>query len=424
MSTKVGFLSKLRSEFGFVTGNFAIMLTSWFFMDFFNELPGTYYPLYIKALGGTASTLGLIQAAANISQAIFQIPGGYLADRYGRKWIVFSMTAVAGLARILYVFAPTWEWILIGAIITGFTTIYLPAMNALVADSVPKEKRGMAFSLINLIMSVSTTPSPLLAGFLYLNMGLMNSMRFSYGLVVLAFLAAAIIRSRLTETLDNPKPINFNEIVSCYPQSIKESVTVWRKVPNTAFILFLVDVVMSFAIQMFMPVFILYMVEELLIPEIQLSWIMASMFITMIIFALPSGKLIDKIGKKKPILYSYILWAAAIPIFVYGDFWRIILSMTMIGLLQVMMGSAANALTADLVPKEHRGKVNGSRGFWTMITGSLGAVTGGWVYDNISHQTPFWLQYLFIIPILFVVILYVKEPVKQDSLVSTNQASP
>lgn len=36
---------------------------------------------------------------------------------------------------------------------------------AIVADSVPKERRGMAFSLINLIASVSTTPAPLLRGY-------------------------------------------------------------------------------------------------------------------------------------------------------------------------------------------------------------------------------------------------------------------
>jgi DHA1 family multidrug resistance protein-like MFS transporter len=423
VSEDKGILGKLRGEFGFVTGNFAIMLTSWLFMDFFSELPGTYYPLYIKALGGTASSIGLIQAAANISEALFQIPGGYLADKYGRKWLIFSMTAVAGLARLFYVFAPSWEWVLIGALITGFTMIYRPAMNALIADSVPSEKRGMAFSLINLIASVSTTPSPLLAGFLLLNMGLIPSMRLSYGLVVVAFLGAALIRSRLTETLDNPKPINFGEVLSSYPQSIKESITVWRKVPNTAFILFLINILMTFAIQIFMPVLILYMVEDLFIPEIQLSWIMASMFITMIIFAIPSGKLIDVIGKKKPIIFSFILWAVAVPIFIYGDFWRVILSMTMFGLIQVLMSSAASALTADLVPKEHRGKINGSLGFWSLLTGSLGALMGGWMYDNVNHQLPFWLQYFFIIPILIMAILYVKEPVKQN-LVSANQASP
>jgi MFS family permease len=143
----------------------------------------------------------------------------------------------------------------------------------------------------------------------------------------------------------------------------------------------------------------------------------------MIIFAIPSGKLIDVIGKKKPIIFSFIIWAVAVPIFIYGDFWRVILSMTMFGLIQVLMSSAASALTADLVPKEHRGKINGSLGFWSLLTGSLGALMGGWMYDNVNHQLPFWLQYFFIIPILIMAILYVKEPVKQN-LVSANQASP
>ena len=159
--------SWLRSEFGFIAGNFLIMVTSWLVLDFASELPATYYPLYIQALGGTAASIGLIGAIEGISRGIVQIPGGYLADKYGRKWLIASMTFVAAFSRLLYVFAPTWEWIAVGALLVGVTNIYGPALMAIVADSVPKEKRGMAFSIINLINSVSTTPAPLLAGLLY-----------------------------------------------------------------------------------------------------------------------------------------------------------------------------------------------------------------------------------------------------------------
>jgi MFS family permease len=159
-----GLLGGVRSEFGFVAGNFAIMIASWLVLDFANELPGTYYPLYIQALGGSAATIGLIGAVEAIARGIVQIPGGYLADKYGRKWLIASMTFVAAFSRLFYIFAPTWEWILVGAFLVGVTNIYGPALMAIVADSVPKEKRGMAFSLITLIASVSTTPAPLLAG--------------------------------------------------------------------------------------------------------------------------------------------------------------------------------------------------------------------------------------------------------------------
>jgi MFS family permease len=41
--------------------------------------------------------------------------------------------------------------------------LYQPALTAMMMDSVPREKRGMGFSILNLIMSVSTTLGPIVA---------------------------------------------------------------------------------------------------------------------------------------------------------------------------------------------------------------------------------------------------------------------
>ncbi|TEU12493.1 MFS transporter, partial [Candidatus Bathyarchaeota archaeon] len=191
---KAGLLSRFRSEFSFVKGNFLIMVLSWLILDFASELPSTYYPKYVEALGGTAAIIGLIGASELLARALVQIPGGYLADKYGRKWLIFTMTFFAGIARVFYIFAPSWEWILVGAVMGGFAGLYQPALNAIIADSVPKEKRGMGFSIIQLIAGASTTPAPLIAGFLYTKMGLVPSVRLSYIVVVIGFLAASALR--------------------------------------------------------------------------------------------------------------------------------------------------------------------------------------------------------------------------------------
>jgi hypothetical protein len=51
------------------------MMISWLVLDFFIELPGTYYPLYVEALGGTVTTIGLIGSVSLIAAAVVQIPG-------------------------------------------------------------------------------------------------------------------------------------------------------------------------------------------------------------------------------------------------------------------------------------------------------------------------------------------------------------
>ena len=407
-------LGRIRSEFGFIEGNFLVMVVSWLVLDFFVELPSTYYPLYVEALGGTAAIIGLIGAAQMVANAVVQIPGGYLADKYGRKWLICSMTFVAALARVFYVMAPTWEWIMVGAIISGFAAIYQPALNAIVADSLPKEKRGMGFSIINLIASVSTTPAPLLAGYLLSIYGLVPSQRLIYKLVIAGFMVSAALRLRLKETVVSPAKINAGDLLREYPPSLRESINVWRLVPASAFILFLVNVAMNFTSGLFTPILTLYMIQELGISEIGLSYIMTALPVSMIILALPAGKLLDVVGRRKPIMAAFALWAVAIVLFVYGDFYRLLAAMVLVGLIMVMANSAIGALMADLVPSEHRGKVNGSKGFFGLLAASAGNLTGGWMYDNVSRQLPFLVQIGLVAIPLLMVWLWVEEPAHVD----------
>ena len=411
---KKGLLSRFRSEFGFIQGNFLVMVMSWIILDFAGELPATYYPKYVEALGGTAAIIGLIGAVEMIARAFVQIPGGYMADKYGRKWLIFTMTFLAGIARIFYAAAPSWEWILVGAILVGLTGIYQPALHAIIADSVPKDKRGMGFSIIQLIASASTTPAPLLAGILYVRMGLIRSMRLSYVVVVIGFIVASILRYRLKETVEDPAKINIGEMLGEYPTSLRASIDVWKVVPKSAFVLFIVFVFTNFSVGLFNPVLTLYILDDLGISYVAFSYIMTALVVSLIILALPAGKLIDKYGKKKPMMAAFVVWVLAIAMLIGGDFYRLILSMSLVGMIQVLIGGAASALSADLVPREHRGKVNGSRGFFSMLALSAGMFSGGWLYDNVGHQVPFLLQFVLVIPPLLLTYFFIEEPRKDE----------
>lgn len=407
---KTGLIERLRGQFSFIQGNFLILMTSWLILDFASETPMTYFPLFVKGLGGTVATVGLIQSVQMFSTAIVQIPGGYLTDRYGRRWLIISMTVLAAIARIFYVVAPSWRFLLFGSILIGLCSIYQPALNAIIMDSLPKENRGLGFSIINLIAGASTTPAPLVAGFLLAMFGLVPSVRIGFIIAALGFLIAAVLRFKLTETIDDPQPIDKKELVETIPISIRESINVWSLVPKAAFYLFIVQVISMFLVGLFQPVFTVYIIEDLGIGEVNYSLIMTTLFISMILLSLPAGKLIDKIGKKKPLIGTYLLWMLASVMLIYGDFVRALVAMSIIGLLQVLINSAGSALNADLVPKEHRGKTSGARGFFVMIAMAVGQLAGGFIYDNISHQLPFWLNFsLAIIPLLMIIIL-INEP--------------
>jgi MFS family permease len=407
-------IGRIKAEFAFIQGNFLILILSWILMDLVSEMPLTYYGLYVKELHGDEFIIGVIGFAASMALASVQFPGGYLADKYGRKWLVSSMTFGVALSYLFYALAQSWEWILIGAVMANLCLIYQPALFAMVMDSLPSEKRGLGFSIINLIVSVSTTPAPLIAGLLYLNYGLVDGMRICYLLVVSFYLAAAILRLRLHETIQTSEKIDFKGLLRSYPESLKESVKVWKKVPSSTFYLFLSNLLFMFSLSIGQPFFVIYATEVLLIEKFYWSIILTTLFITMIVISLPIGKLIDKVGRKKPLIAAHLLIIPAILLFVYGDLTRLFIAFPLIGGVQLMFFSSAAALRADLVPKEQRGKVQGFTSFFNYVFMALGNLLGGFLYRNVSQQLPFLLPIILVPMEILIILFLVKEPSQKE----------
>jgi len=396
-SEGVGLMQKIRSELGFIRGNFLIILTGWLLVDFSREMAFTYYPLYVQALGGTASTVGLIGSASAITEAFIKFPGGYIADKYGRKKIIMTMTFMAAIAYLFYALAPSWHFILIGAVLTSICWIYTPAFDSIVMESLPEEKRGTGYSMINLITKVSTTPSPLLAGLLFTSFGLVTASRISFLVVSLTFVIASVLRSRLVETFI-------------------DGIGVWRQVPRTLLALLGVELLFIVPNVMFNTTLIFYFVEELGITEVQLATIMTVIGVSMILLTLPAGKLIDRIGRKKPLLFAFLLLALTIPLMFVATYELILILTPLIGLINVIFYSAIQALYADMTPAEHRGKISGSKSFFTLIGVSVGQISGGLVYDYVSHTLPLTLFWAATIPAFLLTLLYIKEPSSAETI--------
>lgn len=412
----MAFRNRLGKEFSFIKGNYAIIVLSWILIDFAGEIPATYYALYVLKLGATETILGIIGFAGFLALASMQFPGGYLADKFGRKWLVSSMTFGVALSFILYAFAPSWPFILIGVILTNFfNSIYQPALMAIVSDSLPSERRGMGFGLIMLITSTSTTPGPLVAVLLYNQFGLELGMRAAYGIVIALFLIAAIMRFRLRETfIDTPRP-SWKEFFRSYPTSLRESVRVWKRVPRSMFYLFLSGAIMMFGVAAVQVYLVIYAVNVLLVDTAIWGYVMLALPVTMIVLSIPIGKFVDKINRKVPILAAYAFFFVSLLLFANG--WNILfifLSLMFLGVGLVMMNAGSNALQADLTPRESRGKVQGFSSFVNFIVMALGAATGGFLYEHLSPAAPFYVSMIVAIPAFLLTLAMVHEPKKRQ----------
>jgi predicted MFS family arabinose efflux permease len=47
-----------------------------------------------------------------------------------------------------------------------------------------------------------------------------------------------------------------------------------------------------------------------------------------------------------------------------------------------------------------------------MLAMSGGQIAGGWLYDNVNHQLPFWGEAIMMVPSILLIVFFVKEPEK------------
>ena len=407
-------LKYLKREFSFVSGNVLLLLIVWAFMDFAHLLPDTYYSLYVESLGASPFLIGAILSLSWFVMAFLQLAGGYWADKYGRKTLIAGATFARAFVFLVFAAAPTWHYILVGEILAGMLALSQPAFMAIVADSLPPEKRGLGYSL-SMWAGVTSTLSPVVAGVLCLKYGLVIGMRIAYLMVSACWLISGIMLLRLRETLKSESNFSLRNLVKEYPKAFKECVNVWKFVPKTMFYLFIVFTPVTFFVRMCMPYYVLYASHVLEVGEFQ--WAMLQTFNSIIFYSLllPVGKLVDTFGRKKPLIFSSIFGALGIMLFLHGNPTGLYFFVAFSAVCNALVFTAYPSLQADLTPKEYRGKVMAFSNFVDCILGSGALLLGGFLYEAVSPKTPFILLLTTMTLTAIATAIFIIEPQAKEN---------
>jgi len=419
----MGLGNKIKNEFSFIRGNYLILIVSWILMDIGMEMPVPYYQQYVYALGGDVfpMALGIIGFTNFFVMAFVAVPGGFLADKFGRRWLITTMTFGIGVSYLFFVLAPFWQitqsWhlILIGTIIQSLCLIYQPALFAMVQDSLPPERRGVGSSIINMIHGTMNTPGTIIGGILVITLGLVAGMQAVYLTVMILFIIAAIWRLRLKETIITTQKIRFKYFISHYPEAIKESLKVWKVVPRSVFYLFIVQVISMFAFGLITVINAIYARDILNIPQTEWFLTYIPMLLTMLVVSYPLGKIIDKISMKIPLILAPCLLIVSMLLFINGNFLTVTLSMALFGLVNMLLMSAGMALSACLVDPQNRGKIIGGVNFIGYILTGIGMLLGNLFY-NLIPQLPIYLIIATAFPMIIIIIFRIPEPKKEERL--------
>jgi MFS family permease len=404
------FSGLFRGDQAILRGNFLLITISWIIMFAAQPIPDTYASLFYLHLGANELMLAIMGFAGSIAVALVQFPGGYLADKHGRRWLIITMTFGLGIGSLFFVFAPSWQFI--GLLIQNICSIYGPALMAMVIDSLPAESRGAGFSFQSVITTLALLPAPIIAGYL-VSSNFDFGMRIAYTIVALAYFFIAVLRLKLTETLPpsgNRAKLSFLGALRDYPKAVKEGIYVWRKVPKSAFNLFLAIIVVNGLVVSCQTYFVVYATSILSMSLDQWAIVTAFRYLAIAIPAIIAGFSMDIFGRKRFLILGYLLYIPGMLLFLNADFNVLLLAFFFFGLGNLLQLNSYQVLMGDLVPRSLRGTATGCLQFFMFILQAILQIIVGVIYVYVAPQLPFILLAATMIPLSLFVFWRVHEP--------------
>ncbi|HIJ57306.1 MAG TPA: MFS transporter [Deltaproteobacteria bacterium] len=128
-----------------------------------------FLPLYIKEIGiASGGSIefwsGLVFSSQALAMMISAPIWGVIADRYGRKPMLVRASLGGAILLAAMGFAQSAEQLTLLRFLQGFVTGTVPAANALVAATAPKERTGEALGMIQMGVWTGIAIGPLIGG--------------------------------------------------------------------------------------------------------------------------------------------------------------------------------------------------------------------------------------------------------------------
>src|SRR5262249_39509878 len=119
------------------------------------ELWKKFVPKYLETLGATTAIVGLYGTVEDFLDAIYQYPGGWLADRLGRRSVFLIFVVIASAGYLTYLLSPSWPWVFLGLVLVmAWQSMASPAIFSVIGDSLPRERRAMGFTIQSILKRV------------------------------------------------------------------------------------------------------------------------------------------------------------------------------------------------------------------------------------------------------------------------------
>lgn len=367
-----------------------VTITS-FLTDISSEMVLNLLPLFLSnVLGVKTNIIGIIEGIAETTSSLLKIFSGWLSDKLGeRKWLTIAGYGLSSVAKPFLYLVTSW-WGVLGVRFTDRVGkgIRTPPRDALIADTISEEHRGIAFGLHRAGDTAGAALGILIALIVVLatQSGDLHLTRDTFQTVVLISILPAIVAVLVLAFGARDVPV----------KGIRQPPRLSLRGFDSRFRWFLL-VIIVFTLGNSADAFLILRAQE---RGLSVAGVLGMLLTFNVVYAListPAGALSDKIGRQKLIIGGWLTYGLIYLGFALAvQAWHIWVLYALYGIYYGVTEGAAKALVADLVrPDQHGtayGVYNAAVGIMTLPASALAGILwqGAFGWNGFGAQAPFF----------------------------------
>src|SRR5262249_31617604 len=276
--------------------NVSLASTAIFIIASGEELWKKFVPKFLEALGASTPIVGLYGTAEDFFDAVYQYPGGWLADHLGRRRALLILVALACAGYLVFLLSPSWPFLFLGlALVMAWQSMASPGIFAVIGDALPRERRAMGFALQSILKRVPVVVAPLAGAALIARLGIVRGVHLALLITIMLAALTLLLITRLD--------------VNSAPAQTTHMRNVWRTFHRVLKRLLVSDVIIRTCEGMTGVITILYVTNVQHVSVTQYGMLVAIQMIASIVVYIPAGKIADRVGRKPFVIATFLSFA-------------------------------------------------------------------------------------------------------------------
>jgi len=327
-----------------------VLAASLFGLALGEELWQAYVPLYLTALGAGGMVVGLFGSVKDLLDSVYQYPGGWLADRVGRRRALIFFTTLATGGYIVYAIAPAWPAVFVGLLgVMAWKSGAFPTTFAVIGDSLPRDRRAVAFGVQSVLVRVPRVIGAPVGGLLIASLGTVAGVRIA--MIVTIVLALVVLTVQWRGFHD--------EMLPAPAQEQPNIATVFQALPAPLKSLLVADCTVRIGEGIAASFIVLFVTTRLQYSAGDYGVLYAVQQTIAILFYLPAGRLAEFTGRRPLVLLTFVFFAVfPLAVRLATTFPALVVAFVLGGLKE-FGEPARKSLIVDLAPDHLRGRAVG-----------------------------------------------------------------